>query len=327
MTRVPRFVFSIEFSVGMLVLLAMIVIGAINPSFWQLQNIFSLLRSNVVIGVMALGVLAVLICGGIDVSFTAVAALGAYAALRLGYVYASTSALVPLVIGAAIGGGLGCVNALLIHYIKIIPLIATLGTGSIVRGLLLGAIGAKIVNVDKMPPGLMDAGGVQLFTVTGADGSKVGLPAVFLAYVAIAVLMHLFLTRTMAGRSLFAVGGDPEAASRIGFDVGYARLIAYGLAGALAGLAGVTHAALNWVGEPRAFDNMTLDVLAAVILGGASIFGGRGSVIGTMIGVFMLVLISNSLIVLGIPTTWQRVLLGVVIIVVTGVTCVRRVQE
>ena len=223
----------------MLVLaLPLIVIGAIKPSFWQLQNIFSLLRSNGVIGIMALGVPAVLICGGIDVSFTAVAALGAYAALRLGYVYASTSALVPLVIGVAIGGGLGCVNALLIHYIKIIPLIATLGTGSIVRGLLLGAIGAKIVNVDKMPPGLMDAGGVQLFTVTGADGSRVGLPAVFLAYVAIAVLMHLFLTRTMVGRSLFAVGGDPEAASRIGFNVGYARLIAYGLAGDSAGLAG-----------------------------------------------------------------------------------------
>ena len=178
-----------------------------------------------------------------------------------------------------------------------------------------------------MSPGLMDAGGVQLFTVTGADRSKVGLPAVFLAYVAIAILMHLFLTRTMVGRSLFAVGGDPEAASRIGFDVGYARLIAYGLAGALAGIAGVTHAALNWGGQPRAFDNMTLDVLAAVILGGSSIFGGRGSVIGTMIGVFVLVLISNSLIILGIPTTWQRVLLGLVIIMVTGVTYVRRVQE
>jgi simple sugar transport system permease protein len=178
-----------------------------------------------------------------------------------------------------------------------------------------------------MPTGLMNAGGVQLFTVTGADGSKVGLPAVFLAYVAIAALMHLFLTRTLIGRSLFAVGGDPEAASRVGFDVGYARLIAYGLAGTLAGLAGVTQAALNWVGEPRAFDNLTLDVLAAVILGGASIFGGRGSVIGTMIGVFMLVLISNSLIILGIPETWQRVVLGLVIIVVTGAIYVRRVQE
>jgi simple sugar transport system permease protein len=232
-----------------------------------------------------------------------------------------------LAIGAAVGGALGCVNALLIHKIKIIPLIATLGTGIIVRGLLLGAIGAKIVNVDKMPSGLMDAGGVQLFTVTGADGSKVGLPAVFLAYVAIAALMHLFLTRTLMGRSLFAVGGDPEAASRVGFDVGHARLIAYGLAGALAGIAGVTHAALNWVGEPRAFDNLTLDVLAAVILGGASIFGGSGSVIGTTIGVFLLVLINNSLIILGIPTTWQRVLLGLVIIVATGVIYVRRAQD
>jgi simple sugar transport system permease protein len=84
-----------------------------------------------------------------------------------------------LVLGAAVGGALGCVNALLIHKIKIIPLIATLGTGSIVRGLLLGAIGAKIVNVDKMPSGLMDAGGVQLFTVTGADGSKVGCQQFF----------------------------------------------------------------------------------------------------------------------------------------------------
>jgi simple sugar transport system permease protein len=124
------------------------------------------------------------------------------------------------------------------------------------------------------------------------------------------------------GRSLFAVGGDPEAASRVGFDVGHARLIAYGLAGALAGIAGVTHAALNWVGEPRAFDNLTLDVLAAVILGGASIFGGSGSVIGTTIGVFLLVLI-----ILGIPTTWQRVLLGLVIIVATGVIYVRRAQD
>jgi simple sugar transport system permease protein len=327
MTRVPRIVYSIEFSVGVVVLLTMIVIGVINPSFWQLQNIFSLLRSKVVIGIMALGVLTVLICGGIDVSFTAFAALATYAALRLGYAYAATSALLPLVIGVLVGGLLGCANAFVIHRIKIVPLIATLATASVARGFLLGAIGAKIVNIDKMPSGLMDAGRIQVLTVDGGDGSRLGLPAVFLAYVALAVLMHLFLSRTLIGRSLFAVGGDAEAASRVGFDVGLARLVAYGLAGALAGLAGVTHAALNWVGEPRAFDSMTLDVFAAVVLGGASIFGGRGSVIGTMIGVFMLVLISNSLLILGIPTTWQKVVLGLVMIGVTGVTYVRRVQE
>src|SRR5262249_29266218 len=134
-------------------------------------------------------------------------------------------------IGVAVGALLGCVNALVIHRIKIVPLIATLATASIVRGLLLGAIGAKIINVDKMPSGLMDAGRIQLFTVTGGDGSKAGLPAVFLAYIALAVLVHLFLTRTLVGRSLFAVGGDAEAASRVGFGVGYARVVAYGLAG------------------------------------------------------------------------------------------------
>src|SRR5678815_356517 len=93
-----------------------------------------------------------------------------------------------------------------------------------------------------------------------------------LFYVAIAVLIHLFLTRTLLGRSLFAVGGDPEAASRVGFNVGRARLLAYGLAGVLASIPGVTHAGLGWVGEPRAFDNITLDVLAALVLGRASIF-------------------------------------------------------
>ena len=179
MSRLPRAFFSIEFTVGMLVILTMIGIGLVNPAFWQPENLFGLLRSNIVVGIMAIGVLTVLICGGIDVSFTAFAALAMYAALRLTYLYAPASAVVALLIGTLIGVVLGCANAVLIHRLKIVPLIATLATGSIVRGLLLGAIGAKIVNIDTMPPGLMEAGKLQLATVATRDGSQVGLPAAF----------------------------------------------------------------------------------------------------------------------------------------------------
>ncbi len=319
-----RAVVSQEFFVLLAAVAAVVGIALANPAFLQLDNIFTLLRSNIVIGIMALGVLVVMINGGIDVSFTAFAAMAMYVALRLTFLHAPDSVLFPLFVGAAIGLALGCVNAAVVHYLRIIPLIATLATGSIVRGYLLGGISAKIVNIDTMPPALMAAGKVQLLTVTAANGAQVALPAVFLCYVAVAVLLHLFLTRTMAGRGIFAVGGDPEAASRVGFNVAQSRFIAYGLCGALAGFAGVIHAGINWLGEPRAFDPITLDVLAAVILGGASIFGGTGSVLGTMLGVFLLVLISNSLIILGIPTTWQRVFLGAAIIAVTATAYFRR---
>lgn len=322
-TSIRRLLRSHEAILALVVIVVMIAIGTVNPAFWQVENLFGLLRSNIVIGIMALGVMTVLVCGGIDVSFTAIAAIAMYAALRLSFLYAPDSVVVPVVIGLVVGVALGFVNAALVHFLRIIPLIATLATGAIIRGLLLGAIGAKIVNIDKMPPALVETGRAQLVAVTAGDGSQAAIPLAFLAYALVAILLHLFLSNTLAGRGLFAVGGDPEAASRVGFNVRSTRFIAYGLAGALAGLAGVIHAAINWNGEPRAFDAITLDVLAAVILGGASIFGGRGSVVGTVLGVFLLVLISNSLIILGVPTTWQRVFLGTAIIVVTATAYLR----
>lgn len=314
---------SHEAILALVVVVVMIAIGIINPAFWQVENLFSLLRSNIVIGTMALGVTTVLISGGIDVSFTAIAAIAMYAALRLTFLYVPDSVVIPILIGLVVGIALGFVNAALVHFIRIIPLIATLATGAIIRGLLLGAIGAKIVNIDTMPPALVEAGRAQLASLTAGDGSQAGIPLAFLAYALVAILLHFFLSNTLTGRGLFAVGGDPEAASRVGFNVRSIRFVAYGLAGALAGLAGVIHAAINWTGEPRAFDAITLDVLAAVILGGASIFGGRGSVVGTVLGVFLLVLISNSLIILGVPTTWQRVFLGGAIIVVAAAAYLR----
>ena len=209
-----------------------------------------------------------------------------------------------------IGVAIGCFNAFVIDRFKMIPLIVTLGTASIVRGLMLGLLGTSIVNINKMPEGLMAFGSMNIATATAANGAIVGLTGMILVYGGIAFIMHFVLKHSMIGRSIYAYGGDPEAARRAGVNTRGTIFFVYCTAGLLAGFAGLLHSSMIWQANPRDFMGLELDVLAAV-LGGASIFGGRGSVIGTMIGVFTLVMVKNSLILMKIDTTcsassWAR---------------------
>jgi simple sugar transport system permease protein len=127
----------------------------------------------------------------------------------------------------------------------------------------------------------------------------------------------------MIGRSVYAYGADAEAAKRVGFNTGRTMIFVYCTAGALAGFAGLLHSSMIWLANPRDFVGLELDVIAAVVLGGASIFGGRGTVLGTVLGVFILVMIQNSLILMGIDTTWQRVVVGGMLIAAVAVTALR----
>jgi simple sugar transport system permease protein len=201
-----------------------------------------------------------------------------------------------------------------------IPLIVTLGTGALARGFLLGFIGTSTINIDKMPPTLIAFTRQDLVTVSGPDGGSIGLTAMLLIYVAFAVMVHLLLRHTMIGRAVFAMGGDKEAARRVGFNIPLTTLFVYCLAGGLAGFTGMLHVSMIWLANPHDLAGMELDVIAAVVLGGASIFGGRGSVLGTVLGVFMLVMINNSLIIMHVSTTWQRVVVGVIVIAATAAT-------
>jgi simple sugar transport system permease protein len=312
-----------EAIVAMVLLATMVGIGLVNPAFWNLDNQFSLLRSNVVIGIMALGVLLVMISGGIDVSFPAFAVAAMYLTVKgmmeLGY----TGVALPFVVATAIGLMLGAVNAFCIRAFRMIPLIVTLGTASIVRGLLLGVVGTSTINISKMPPQLIDFAKADIVGMAHADGSRYGLTAMVLIYAALALAVHLMLRYTLIGRSLYAFGGAPEAAARVGFDTRKTLFFAYCTAGALAGFAGLLHSSMIWLANPRDFVGFELDVIAAVVLGGASIFGGKGSVLGTLLGVFMLVMIKNSLIIMRIDATWQQVVVGLVIIVATALTAWR----
>jgi simple sugar transport system permease protein len=312
-----------ESLVAIALLVAMVVIGAINPAFFGLSNLFSLARSNVIVGIMALGVLTVMISGGIDVSFPAFAVAAMYLTLRLMLAADWQGILGPFALASAMGLAFGLVNASLVHGLRMIPLIVTLGTGALVRGALLGLVGTSQINIDHMPPGLIHFGSAELFAVRDASGAHIGLSAMILIYLALAALVHLVLGKTLLGRGVYAYGDDREAARRLGFDQRRIVFFVYGLAGALAGFAGLLHASMIWLANPRDFVGLELDVIAAVVLGGASIFGGRGSVPGTMLGVFLLVMISNSLILMHIPTTWQRVVVGLIVIVATAATSFR----
>jgi simple sugar transport system permease protein len=309
-----KFFRSTEFIIACVLLAAMIIIGLINPAFWSLDNIFGLLRSNVVIGIMALGVLLVMISGGIDVSFTAFAIAAMYLTVRAMVYLGYDGVFIPFVAATLIGLLLGAFNGFIIHRFKMIPLIVTLGTGSIVRGLVLGLVGTSIVNINKMPKELIEFGKTDVISLTSA---------MFLVYLTRALLIHLILSHTMIGRSVYAYGGSPEAAKRVGFNTRRTIFFVYCVAGALAGFAGLLHSSMIWLANPRDFVGLELDVIAAVVLGGASIFGGRGTVLGTLMGVFMLVMVKNSLIIMKVDTTWQRVVVGLIIIAATAITAWR----
>jgi simple sugar transport system permease protein len=309
-----------EIGVGLVLVVAMLVIGSINPAFWDAANLFSLLRANVITGILALGVLVVMLSGGIDVSFPAFAIASMYLTIKgmiaLGY----DGVVLPFIASTLIGLLLGLVNALFVHKLRMIPLIVTLGTGTAVRGFLLGAVGASQINIDRMPPSLIAFARTDLLQVPTAGGQHAGLSAMVLIYVALALCVHLLLRHTLIGRSIYALGGGEEAARRLGFSVAATRTMIYALAGALAGFTGLLHGSMIWIANPHDMTGMELDVIAAVVLGGASIFGGRGSVLGTMLGVFTLVMITNSLIIMHIDTTWQRVVVGLIVIAATAAT-------
>ncbi len=311
-----------ELAVAAVALLAMLAIGTVNPAFWNWANLFSLLRANVITGILALGVMVVMLSGGIDVSFPAFAIAAMYLTIKAMVALPFDGVLLPFLASTAIGLVLGLVNAVFVHGLRMIPLIVTLGTGTAVRGLLLGAVSASQINIDQMPPALIAFARTDLLRV-GGGGQPAELSAMVLVYLLLALGVHLVLRHTLIGRSIYALGGGEEAARRAGFSVRGTTLFIYGLAGALAGFAGLLHASMIWIANPHDLAGTEIDVIAAVVLGGVSIFGGRGSVLGTMLGVFTLVMLTNSLIVMHIDTTWQRIVVGLVVILAAGFTAWR----
>lgn len=291
--------------------------AASDPGFLSVATLTDLLRGGIVLGIFAVGALIVLISGGIDVSFSAIAAFTMYVtAMALNAAMPWMPWWGALLMGMGVGACLGAINGVLIAFMGLPTLIVTLGTLSIFRGFMLTFIGQK--QITTLPPGMREFGRMMLVRGENADGSFYSLHAAFLVTVGAIVLTWAILHRTVLGRQIFAIGGSVESARRIGINVRGVQFFVYVYVGVLAGLAGIIHSSLARVANPFDLVGLELSVIAAVVLGGARLAGGHGTLTGTVLGVALIVLVRNSLIVLGIPATWQSVAIGVLILIGTG---------
>lgn len=301
---------------GVLVVVLVCLIVAMSiasPKFFTLGTLYSVVFNSMVPTVFALAVLLVLISGGIDVSFAAVAIFAAYTTVKL-----ETSGsfdpglIVSFLIAIVIGALLGLVNGAVISRFRLPTLITTLGTQTIFKGVLLTYVGSAYISV--LPHGLGSISQATIFSSNDGYLHVLVIPVVLLA-----LLVSWVLSRTLFGRSVYAIGGDIEAARRVGFHVVRTQLLLYVVVGAIAAFGGVVYVILGRSANPQTLVGDELDTIASVVLGGASIFGGRGSVAGTVLGVLLVQLIENSLLLIGVPTAWQRAAVGALLIIGVGI--------
>jgi simple sugar transport system permease protein len=314
-----RFFGKHETIIGLILIGISLTIGLINPRFFSIANIFSIIRSATIMGIFSMGVLIVLISGGIDVSFTSIAIFSMYTTVTIlvGYNYQGNMVL-PFVMSAAIGLGLGLINGLIIGIYKLPALIVTLGTLSLYRGAMLFWVGSDYYNQAELPLAVNEFARASIVTVDTISG-KASLHPTFIILLVLALAVWFLLKYTMLGRSFYAIGGDLEAAERSGFDLLRTQLFIYGFVGLISGIGGMIVGSLFRQANPFSIVGIELDIIAAAVLGGASIAGGRGSVIGTLLGVIMITMINNSLVLLGIPSEWQKVVVGFFILLGTGI--------
>lgn len=301
-----------EFFIFIILLVISAIITIINPKFLSIGNIFSVLKSTTVLGILSIGVLLVIILGGIDVSFPAIAAFSMYtSSLIVLNTMPNANIIIIFIIAMIIGAICGFINGFLIAKYDFPAMVVTLGTSGALLGFMYTFIGTRINH--RLSPSLIEFGKTTIFNMS-SDGVIVGLPLAYIIYILIALVVSFLLRYTMFGRSIYAIGGDQISAIRIGLKVRNTKIIVYMFVGILAGIAGVIHSSYLRMSNPFELYGTELLVIASVILGGATIGGGRGTVIGAFLGMLLITIISNSLILLGVPSYWQKVVIGIFIL-------------
>lgn len=297
------------------ILLVMSVLLALRaPQFLTSTNIFNVLRAFSWIAISAFGVAMVIITAGIDLSVGSVMAVAGLASAMA--LQAGRSTAEAVLVGLMTGWLVGALNGGLVAWGRLPPFIATLGTMSIARGFAYGLTGGWPVR-----------GLPASFNRLGQYDIPVGpwlIPLPVVIMVALAVLCHLFLTRTVWGYHIYAVGGNEQAAALAGIDVRRIKLLVYSLSGVLSAIGGILMTARLGVAAPTAALGYELDVIAAAVIGGTSLMGGEGSILGVLIGAAIMQVIRNGLVLMGFPAYWQPAAIGAVIIVAIMIDQLRR---
>lgn len=299
--------------------LTILVIGGYlsfaSSDFLTLGNIYDLINNYAMLTILACGLFIVLISGGIDISFPAMTIISQYVMVTLIQGTTGNFALA-FALAGGLGLLLGLINATLVNRLNVPSIIITISTLNIFYGLLLYL--TKGVWLYSYPEWFEE--GVMLFKFTAADGYDYGLSLPILTLLAVVALTGFIMNKTSIGRMIYAMGGNREAASRMGFGIFKMQLFVYGYMGLMSGVAGVVQSATVLTVAPDSLLGYELTVLAAVVLGGTSIVGGRGTLLGTLLGVILLAVLQNGLNLLGISSYWHTVVTGVVIVTSISMT-------
>lgn len=284
----------------------MMVLGIASPSFFSPGNIASLLNNNAVNVIWAVGLLVVLIAGGIDISFAVGASVVQYLTALTLIQLGGGNWLVGFVLAAVIGVGIGCINAMLIAGFRIISIVVTIATFNALFGLLMFTTSGR--SIYDLPDWWTD----RIVVASLGQGGAVLLPVAVM--VAAMVATWFLIARTTVGRQLYAFGDNPEGARRAGVATIHMQFIAYGWMGLMAGIGGVCQVNIAQEVVPNALIGRELDVLAAVVLGGARLGGGRGSVFGCFLGVILVAVVQNGLNLLGVSPYAFKMVIGLTIL-------------
>ena len=284
-------------------ILLIIVVSILNPSFLDLSNLLNLLRQISINGLIAFGMTFIILTGGIDLSVGSILALSsAFIALMI---TSGVDPIIAFIIGVLIGFVLGAVNGLLVTKGNMAPFIATLATMTIFRGLTL-------VITDGNP--ITNLGDTYLFQLF-SKGYFIGIPVPAVTMIIVFVILLIILQKTTFGRHTYAIGGNEVAAKISGIKVNKIKILIYGISGLMSALAGgILTSRLNSA-QPTAGTSYELDAIAAVVLGGTSLTGGKGRIVGTLIGVLIIGVLNNGLNLLGVSSFYQQVVKGVVILI------------
>jgi ribose transport system permease protein len=286
----------------------------VRPYFLTGPNFKIILTQTVIVAICALGMTMIIVSAGIDLSVGSVVALTGVLGATLALKHYPPWLVVLLVVGA--GGLLGLINGAIIAGFRMMPFIVTLGMMGVARGMAKWLAGNQAVNYPESP--------VNRIMALEAPDRLLPLPwGVWIAIV-LAVTMGIVMRRTVFGRYIFAVGSNETAARLSGIRVRWHKALIYGLAGLFFGLGGLMQLSRLTQGDPSVAIGLELDVIAAVVIGGASLNGGSGSIVGSMIGALIMAVLRNGSNQSGWPTYMQEIIIGLVIILAVGLDKLRQ---
>lgn len=313
-----------EFGVLLALIVLIVAMSILSPSFLTELNVFNVLRGMSTIGIMSIGITMVIVTGGIDLSIGSILAAASVMTARLIFTEVTTP-FMALLLGLAFGGFLGLINGLVITKLKVNPFITTLGMLTVARGLTYllasGLQGTVASNVPMRDEGVSFLGNGYVLQDSFLQR---GIPFPVILMLVLVVIFILFLRYTVLGRQIYAVGSNEVAARLSGVPTDRVKLFVYTLTGTLSALAGIMTAGLLRTAATNAGQGVELDVIAAVVIGGASLSGGEGSILGAIIGAAIMAVVRNAFVLLQFPSYAQSITIGVVIVAAVAVDRWRR---